>query len=285
MGMRAVRFDYHVHESHSGDSREATIPAYIKVAESNGVEEVCFTTHLITEGPDVRLSIQDNELEEYIDSICTLNETTNVVLKAGLEVDYIPGEQRKVEKIIEEYPWDFILGSVHLVGDWDVGSRRRSPGFFKGRDLVESTHDYYTLYSEAIETGLFDVMSHPDYWRRYQHLARSQPPKWEEYGPACYESIDALKTYDIGIEVNTSGRRHYHGVQYPIREFLEAVNDAHIKKVTIGSDSHIPETLGYWLVEAVELLVDIGFDCVMSFAGRKPVFNPIESVVKTINNQ
>jgi histidinol-phosphatase (PHP family) len=284
MGMRAARFDYHVHESHSGDAREATIPLYIKAAESNGVEEVCFTTHLITQGPDVRLSIQDDEVEGYIESILSLNETTDVVLKPGLEVDYIPGDQRKVEHIIDEYNWDFIMGSVHLVGDWDVGSRRRSPGFFEGRQLVESTHDYYTLYTEAIETGLFDMMSHPDYWRRYQHLARSEPARWEEYSDACHESIDALKSHGMGVEVNTSGRRHEHGVQYPIKEFLDAVNRAGIRKVTIGSDSHVPETLGYWLVEAVEMLKDVGFDYVTSFDGRKAVLNPIDSVVRTVKN-
>lgn len=284
MGMRAARFDYHVHESHSGDAREATISDYIKVAESNGVEEICFTTHLITKGPDVRLSIQDHEVDRYIESIVTLDEITDVVLKPGLEVDYIPGDQRKIERIIEESNWDFIMGSVHLVGEWDVGSRRRSPGFFKGRQLVESTQDYYKLYSKAIETGLFDIMSHPDYWRRYQHLARPEPAKWEEYSDACYEAIDALKSHDMGVEVNTSGRRHEHGIQYPIREFLEAVNQAGIRKITIGSDSHVPETLGFWLVEAVDLLNAVGFEYVTSFDDRKPVLNPIDSVVRKVKN-
>ena len=282
--MKAARFDYHVHESHSGDARAATIPAYIEIAELKGIQEICFTTHLITRGPDVRLSIQDDELGDYFNSILCLNETTDVVLKPGLEVDYIPGDQKKIERIIEEYNWDYILGSVHLVGKWDVGSKRRSPGFFAGRQLIESTHDYYTLYKEAIETDMFDMMSHPDYWRRYQYLARSEPAKWEEYSMACHEAIDSLKTYGIGIEVNTSGRRHAHGVQYPIREFLEAVKAVGISKVTIGSDSHTPETLGFWLVESVELLMDVGFDYVTSFEKRKAVFNPIVSIIRTVKN-
>lgn len=283
--MKAALFDYHVHETHSRDACKATIPLYVKAAEERGVREICFTTHLITDGPDVKLSVQDDEIEGYIKSILSIDETTAVVLKPGLEIDYIPGDQRKIERILNEFNWDFILGSVHLVGEWDVGSRRRSPGFFAGRQLVESTHDYYTLYKDAIETGMFDMMSHPDYWRRYLHNYREAPARWEEYSEACFDAIDALKSYDMGVEVNTSGRRHEHRVQYPIREFLEAVHEKGINKVTIGSDSHSPNSLGYWLVEAVDMLSDIGFKNVTSFKDRKPILNPIDSMVRTIKNK
>ncbi len=274
MGM-ASKFDYHVHESHSGDAREATIPVYIEAAETKGVEEICFTTHLITSGPDIGLSIRDSELEEYFESIHSYNDETDVDLKPGLEVDYFPGDQRHVEGILDEFDWDFILGSVHLVDGWDVGSKKRSAGFFAGRSLLEATGDYYRMYEEAIESGLFDMMSHPDYWRRYLHNVFDEPARWVDYGEACVDAIDALKSYGIGVEVNTSGYRHEHGVQYPIREFLEAVHRNGIKKMNIGSDSHLPEHLGYRLPDAVEMLRDIGFKYVTSFNGRKAIYNPI----------
>jgi histidinol-phosphatase (PHP family) len=283
--MKAARFDYHVHESHSRDARDSIIPLYIEVAEAKGIEEICFTTHLITTGPDVGLSIRDHEIEGYINEIHELNETTEVLLKPGLEIDYIPGDQSRIEGILDEYNWDFILGSVHLVGDWDVGSRRRSPGFFEGRPLVEATSEYFALYKDAIETGFFDMMSHPDYWRRYLHQLHSEAASWEDYSDTCLEAIDTLKSYDMGVEVNSSGRRHEHGVQYPIREFMVAVHDAGIGKVNIGSDSHLPEHLGFWLPEAVEMLKTIGFKHITSFSGRKPISNPINSVVRTVKNR
>jgi len=282
--MKAARFDYHVHESRSRDARESTIPLYIEVAESKGIEEICFTTHLITSGPDVNLGIRDHEIAGYINEIHELNETTEVLLKPGLEVDYIRGDQSRVERVLDEYNWDFILGSVHLVGEWDVGSRKRSSGFFEGRPLVEATSEYYSLYIEAIETGYFDMMSHPDYWRRYLHKMHAEAASWGDYSDTCIEAIDTLKSYDMGVEVNTSGRRHEHGVQYPIREFMVTVHDAGIVKVNIGSDSHLPEHLGFWLPEAVEMLAGIGFKHITSFSGRKAIMNPIDSVVRTVKN-
>lgn len=283
--MKAARFDYHVHESHSRDARDSTITLYIEAAEAKGIEEICFTTHLITTGPDVKLGIRDHEIERYINNIHALNETTEVLLKPGLEIDYIPGDQRRIERILDEYNWDFILGSVHLVGEWDVGYINRSRGFFKGRPLVEATSEYYGLYKDAIETGFFDMMSHPDYWRRYLHQNQAEAARWEDYSETCLKVIDALKSFEIGVEVNTSGRRHEHGVQYPIREFLVAVHDVGIEKVSMGSDSHLPEHLGFWLPEAVGMLKGVGFKHVTSFSGRKAIMNPIDSVVRTVKNR
>ena len=138
---------------------------------------------------------------------------------------------------------------------------------------------------EAIETGYFDMMSHPDYWRRYIHQKHTEAARWEDYSDACLESIDALKSYDMGVEVNTSGRRHAHGIQYPIREFLVAVYDTGIRKMNIGSDSHLPEHLGFWLPEAVEMLKGVGFKHITSFSGRNAIMNPIDSVVRTVKNR
>lgn len=273
--MKAPMIDYHVHESRSRDARSSTIPLYIDVAEATGVEEVCFTTHFILSGPDVKLGIRDFEIEGYFNEIRELDMSTDVSLKAGLEIDYIPGDQAKIERVVDEYSWDYILGSVHFVGDWDVGSRKRSLGFFSNRPLIEATGDYFGLYKEAIETGLFDMMAHPDYWRRYLHLVRDEAAAWEDYGHSCFDVIDALKSYDTGFEVNTSGRRHEHGVQYPISEFIEAAYEAGVSKVITGSDSHLPNQLGFWFEEAVEMLSKIGYKNITSFKGRKPIKNPI----------
>ena len=129
-----------------------------------------------------------------------------------------------------------------------------------------------------------DSMAHPDYWRRFLYLVKPGTVDFSEYGGAL-EAIDALVSYDVGIEINTSGWRHQHETQYPIRGFLEVANEAGVKKVTLGSDSHIPDQLGFLLPEAVDLLKDVGFKYVSSFKLRKNCFNPIDSVVRTVKNE
>ena len=282
--MRAARFDYHVHESYSSDARSSTVVLYIDVAEEKGIEEIAFTTHQIIAGPDYDFGVQPDEISNYVDNIQRLDETTDVKLLVGLEMDYFPDFERELEAIVDEYPFDFILGSTHFVGRYDVGARKDAPGFFGGRSLLEATSEYFELWCRAIESGLFDVMAHPDYWRRFLFTVREEPACFSEYG-LVNEAIDTLISYDVGIEVNTSGRRHEHQIQYPIREFLEAAHRASLKKITLGSDSHLPEHLGFWFPEAVDLLKDVGFKYISSYENRKNTLHPIDSVVRTVKNR
>ena len=127
-------------------------------------------------------------------------------------------------------------------------------------------------------------MAHPDYWRRFLYLIRPEPVWFSDYGNVL-ETIDSLVSYDVGVEVNTSGKRHKHGIQYPTREFLEAVYRAGVDKITLGSDSHTPNNIGYWIPDAVDMLVEIGFKHISSFKTRKNTLNDINSVVIKVKNR
>lgn len=282
--MNAARFDYHIHESYSEDAQYSTVERYILEAEKKGIEEIAFTTHFIITGPYTNYGPQPSQIPEYIDNIHRLDETTDVRLKVGLEVDYFSEKERELKALIDEYNFDFILGGVHYIRNYDIAGRSDTPLFFSGRSVLEATSEYFSVWKDAIESGIFDVMSHPDYWKRFLYLVRPEPAAFSEYG-RVNEAIDSLLSYNVGIEVNSSGRRHKQGAQYPAREFLEAVHSAGLKKVTIGSDSHLPEQLGFWLPEAVELLKDVGFKYISSFTDRKCYSNPIETVVRTMKNQ
>jgi histidinol-phosphatase (PHP family) len=261
--------DFHVHESHSSDAPGATVEKYCKVAEIRGIDEVAFTTHLIISGPDVEHGLSPHTISEYLDEIATAQETTSVKLRAGLEVDYFPEKERYTERILEEHPLDYVLGSLHYIRGIDIGSRRQSPRFFSGRPIQESLDIYYEDWRKGVESGLFDVMAHPDYFRKYLPLTHPQPITWEEYGTTVYDAIDSLKSYGVGVEVNASGWRHGIKDVYPIRGFMEAVREAGIDKVAVGSDCHRVHDLGVNTVKAVRRLEEVGYSHLCVFEGRR----------------
>jgi len=260
--------DYHVHERHSQDAATALIPEYVSSAEALGVHEIAFTTHFITVGPDVVISIREEEISEYIEDIRRAQETTKVKLLAGLEVDYFPGEERHLEHVLGSHDLDFILGSTHYINGVDIGSQTQAEGFFAGRPIKRAADEYYTVWKRAIETGLFDVMAHPDYWRKFLHFYGRTAP-WGEYGSAVFEALQAAGDHGVGIEVNTAGERAGTGHFYPLQEFLFAAHEAGIETVTVGSDSHTAGTLGYRLNEAARMLRDAGFTNMSSFEKRR----------------
>ena len=113
------------------------------------------------------------------------------------------------------------------------------------------------MWKRAIESGLFDVMAHPDYWRKYLHFF-GKNAGWGDYGSVVIEALESAAKEGVGIEVNTAGVRAGTGHFYPLQEFLLAAHEAGIDTVTVGSDSHTAGTLGDHLDEAVKQLIDSG---------------------------
>jgi histidinol-phosphatase (PHP family) len=264
-----IRKDYHVHESHSSDAPGATVEKYCRMAERRGIDEIAFTTHLIIVGPDVEVGVSPSQIPDYLEEIQEAQDTTTVKLRAGLEVDYFPEEEGWLGRILDEHPLDFVLGSLHYIRGYDIGTRQGSVDFFSGRPLEAALDVYFTGFREAVESGLFDAIAHPDYFRKHIRLTHEEPVTWERYGTTVYEAMDSMKSSGVGFEVNSSGWRH--GVEgvYPVDGFLRAAHEAGVDKVTVGSDSHAVEGLGVNALMAVQRLEEAGYDQICVFEGRK----------------
>ena len=269
--------DYHVHENRSRDAPNATISGYIKKAEKIGLKEIAFTTHLIVSGSDTSTSIRLNEIDTYLNDIWKAQEDTDVVLKTGFEVDYIPEDEGRIGKLLDEYDLDYVLGSVHEVNGINIATGNFPEPFFKNKKITEAINEYYSLWKMAIESELFDVMSHPDYFRKRQKI----PAEWCDYGDKVFESIDALKSYGVGYEINTSGYRHGITDKFPRDEFIGAASKARVKTVALGSDSHYVETLGYRIRESAQLLESMGYKTISTFNARRETTVPIKKIINS----
>jgi len=226
--------DFHIHESYSSDAPLATPEKYCRVAERRGFDEICFTTHLILAGPDIQHGISPEKIPSYLRDIEAAQENTDVALRVGLEVDWFPEVEREIEAILDEYPLDYALGSLHYVRGVDIGSRRRSPAFFLGKTLVDALDIYF-----------------------------------EEYGSTVHDALDILSSHGVGIGVNASGYRHGIRDHYPIKGFMQAAREAGIDTAVVGSDCHTVGDLGRNTLKAAHRLKREGFAHISVFEGRK----------------
>jgi histidinol-phosphatase (PHP family) len=112
-------------------------------------------------------------------------------------------------------------------------------------------------------------MAHPDYFRKYLGLTHKTPLLWERYGSMVYSAIDGLKSFDVGIELNSSGWRHGIKDVYPILGFLRTAREAGVEKVVVGSDCHRAGDLGVNTVKAARRLKEAGYDHLCVFENRK----------------
>lgn len=122
--------DYHIHPDYSIDAAPYTIDEYCAKAVELKLEEVCFTTHLeidpvrreldnyvVVDGE--RLSVWDfTWLDRYFTELAQAQERfkgDKLRVKAGLEVGYCPGQEKVIERILNNYPFDFVLGAIHCL--------------------------------------------------------------------------------------------------------------------------------------------------------------------------
>jgi len=266
--LKAARTDYHIHPDYSIDAAPASIKDYCYRALELGLKDMCFTTHI--ELDPVRKEVDNfvringekvsvfdlSWLDKYFDDIFQAQKEfgeDNLRIKAGIEVGYCPGCEKFVEKITENYPFDFVLGAIHCLDHIAISSTKESPTYFKYKSLSQFRTEYFYTLKEAVATGLFDAIAHIDIYQRYcVGLFGSEILKI--HVDAIEPIFEEMARRNMGLEINTSSRRR--GLQefHPAREIIALATQLGVNIFTIGSDAHALEHLGGYLDEAQTLL-------------------------------
>jgi histidinol-phosphatase (PHP family) len=149
-------------------------------------------------------------------------------------------------KQLSVYPYDFIIGSIHWIGNMFPCQKVREQ---------YSAKEFYTLYwKEVLHTvkqGGFDALGHIDFPKRY-------------YGELYYSEEKVREIYlrllekDMVIELNTSSLRKGLKETMPGLELLEIYKDCGGQYVTIGSDAHQVSDIGADNEFAQKLIRDFG---------------------------
>lgn len=205
--------DYHVHTARCGHAR-GEMEEYVRAAQKAGLVELGFADHFplyfLPPGErDPGLAMSFDEFPSYIEEVAALQSRLNPYpLRLGVEADYWPGREDELRRLLSGYPFDYIYGSVHFVGDWDVSDGRQSARYSEV-EVQELYRTYFSLIQRAAASGLFDVIGHADVVKKFGH--RPDSPLDDFYD----QTARAFARGGVCVEVNTSGLRHQAGEVYP----------------------------------------------------------------------
>ncbi|MGI5912428.1 MAG: histidinol-phosphatase [Syntrophomonadaceae bacterium] len=266
--MESIKTDYHIHPNYSIDASAVQIKDYCYRALELGLTEICFTTHVeleperkekdnfvIVKGEKVSV-FNRAWLDSYFNEIVQVQELfkgSNLKVKAGVEVGYFPGSEKYIEKIINNYPFDFVLGAIHCLNHIAISSMKESPRYFKPRTLAQVRQDYFKTLQEAVATELFDCIAHLDLYVRYgsRHFGSEILNIHEGVIEPIFKQI-AQK--GMGLEINTSSRRRGLKEFHPSKKIVAQAVKSGITIFTVGSDAHSLAELGEYLDEAMAIL-------------------------------
>ncbi len=271
--------DYHVHlrPDEAGTPpeeyfTEANVARYRAAADSAGIGELGIAEHIhrFAQALDIwRHPFWVEQAVDDLDAYCEFLAASG--LKVGIEADFIAGAEERIRDLLSARSFDYVVGSVHFVGDSAVDQDRWDVWRAEGNDPDRVWARYFERLAGAARSGLFDTMAHPDLvkvWGPGRPGPERDPRSY--YEPA----VEAIAEAGVAVEISTAGLRKPIGEIYPSAEFAALCVEAEIP-FTLSSDAHLPEEVGYAYGEALEFMRELGIDQVCVFSSRTRTLEPL----------
>jgi len=255
-----VRLDYHIHTIFS-DGRNG-LGDYVDQAVRSGIDEIGFSDHVYFE--KASWSMDFERLPDYLNEINELKRASKIPVKAGLEVDFVPSKMDGLMQIIRKFDFDYLIGSVHYIGDWQIDSEAEIHRW-RGKDVDRVYQQYFALVEEMVKSKLFDIVGHLDLPKKFGF----QPKK--NINRLLRETVETISKNNMCIEVSTGGLRKPCHQIYPSQDLLKMCFD-HALPITLGSDAHSPIDIGADFDKAISLLRKVGYTEIVRFNKRTKEF-------------
>lgn len=253
-----------MHSNHSPDGKES-MEGMCEAALRRGLTELVFTDHYECYSYGVRGRYFDRAyLDAYFEKLAVCRErfAGALTIKAGLELGQSQVNPKEAQ-MAASYPFDFILGSVHKLGNTDLGWITLTP---KNADQLART--YFAMMEELAAEGIYDCLGHLDYVKK--HMIRCGCPfHWRDYEEEYRKILRAVIQRGKGIEINTAGLGEQMEETMPEEPVLKLYKELGGEYVTLGSDAHRAERVGFGFIEALDRVKRAGFKGITTYDSRK----------------
>ena len=266
--------DYHLHSNFSCDAHES-VESMCRRALELGLGEIGISDHCDHHPLDECSGFFKPQAWWAAIEACRDLFGSSLTIRAGLEFGEPHLFKTEAVSLLRSYPWDYVLGSLHWVGNLTVFT----PEYFEQpAELVYRAY-FIELYELVVE-GEFDILAHMDIVKRYGF------DSFGAFDPRPFEGeiravLDALARSGRALEVNTSTLRRPVAEPSPTRVLLRWFREAGGRLVTFGSDAHKAEDLGAGWQQAAAEMRHAGFMEYAVYDQRQAELRPLPAAGET----
>jgi len=250
-----VTTSYHVHSNFS-DGRNS-VPEIVAAAAAAGLDEVGISDHLVLLGQERRVtwSMSVDDLPDYFDAIehAAGNAPHGLTVRRGLEIDFIPEAIDQTADIVERYPLDYVIGSVHFFDGFPIDECRERWDRISEAERDDIIRGYWGLIARMARTGMFDIAGHLDLYKKFGHLPTA------DMSADIITAIDAIAESGMSVELNTSGWDKPIKEAYPSTMILKSCLRRGIP-IIVTADAHAASDLTSDYDRAARVLHSLGWD-------------------------
>jgi histidinol-phosphatase (PHP family) len=225
-------FDTHVHTTFSTDSK-MNIENALKSAKKRGVALI-LTEHMDIGYPNQGEFIFDTN--KYFKSYSKFRGKNLLLgIEIGMKNDCI--DESRI--IVNSNPFDYVIGSIHLVDNLDLYYK----DYYEGKSKKTAYLKYLNSMLENLKKFDFiDSLGHIDYICRYAKYDDSEL-YYDEFSDIIDEIFKILISSGKCIELNTRRLKNKSSID-PLLKIYKRYRELGGKYITIGSDAHDEKSIG-----------------------------------------
>lgn len=234
-------FDSHMHTCFSTDSKMKIDEAVMRGREL-GIG-ITITEHMDIAYPGPQAFIFD--VDQYFSEYSKYrNESVLLGIEIGMRADCLEENCR----IVQSYPFDYVIGSVHIVDNIDI----YTADFYQGKSKQDVYRQYFATMLQCVTCydGIHSL-GHIDYIARYARFADPEV-YYHEFAEQIDEVLTVLAKKGKALEINTRRLDSKEVVNFlmPIYQRFYEVGG---RLVTVGSDAHRVGEVGRGLAAGQEI--------------------------------
>ncbi len=274
-----IRADIHVHTDYF-HAKNNVKDMYIS-AMAKGLEYFGFSEHSPLPDGFSCLLYREGDLhqafDDYVRDVLALKKEVSEKkgeepypkILLGVELDFTPTHAHWMDYIIEKYPFDYIIGTVHFVGNENIGlwgheevSLEKKFNFFE---------QYYHTLAELAKWGKADIVAHPDFVKIF---CIDDFNAWlnRKSSLQCIENaLLAIKDSGMALEVSTGGLNKKCKQIHPSPQIMELVAK-HALEISFGSDTHNINTVAYAFDDLAAFAASYGYKRHVIFENRQKIY-------------
>ncbi|MDQ7797326.1 MAG: histidinol-phosphatase HisJ family protein [Candidatus Edwardsbacteria bacterium] len=247
--------DTHLHSRHSCDSKMEPAAACRRAMEL-GLKALVFTEHVDFDPSDQGYGVYNDKAVESSLADCRVLSGKHLKIYKGVEITYQPQYRDQIEKFINSHKFDFVMGSVHMVGLDDVSWPELAQKYFGRMEEEQAYGAYFQEVLKLVDSRLFDCLGHLDLCKKYgfKHYGAMS---WQKYQRPIKKILERAVQRDLMVEINTSGLRHDPQETYPglpaVMEYLKMGGT----RLTLGSDAHQAEHIAHGFTDILTKIPEL----------------------------
>ncbi|MDO5783725.1 MAG: histidinol-phosphatase HisJ family protein [Eubacteriales bacterium] len=287
-----MQIDLHTHTGYSYDAEAKPVEAHVQAAVEHGISVLGFSEHTdffyqeslaesdfapgLVDFPMYQREVEpfrsgrvlpaDIAAQQNDIAACREAYQGKIILRNGIELGQPHTAPDLADELLEKFSFDYVIGSIHHLSDdmdmYFVHYEQKNPD--------EVMEDYFSETDKMLQYGKFHILGHIDYPLRVMKLPYNKP-SLKGYMNYVDEILKQLIVRGIALECNTKSLFGWQKALGPEDCVLSRYRELGGELITVGSDSHAPETIARGIPQALERLKQFGFSYITDFEDGKPI--------------